>query len=160
MPKEKICLGSFGRVFGVKGEIYFNLYGSPDILQTADSLFLDDGTALVIQHVTLGPDGRYLIKFRGVNSAEQAETLVNKKAYVKGRTGSGDFYTTSELIEMDVVLNGSIVGKVLDLQGTEDAPYLVLDINGKEMRTPFIKEALRIDREAKKVEIISEGYLV
>jgi len=32
---------------------------------------------------------------------------------------------------MDVIVNGQVVGRVLDLQGTDEAPFLLLEINGE-----------------------------
>jgi 16S rRNA processing protein RimM len=160
MPKELICLGRFGKPFGLKGEIYFNLFGSKEILENTKVFFLEDRTKLRVEHLSVGPDGRYVIKFRGFDTPERVQGFVNQKVYVKGRSGSGDIYTTSELLEMSIVVNGEVVGKVLDLQGSEDAPYLVVDLNGKEARVAFTKQALHIDRESKTIQVLSEEYLV
>lgn len=160
MPKDKICLGRFGKVFGLKGEIYFNLYGSEDILRTTSEFYLEDGTLLRLEKVRLGPDGRFVIKLRSYESPEAVEPFVNQKVYVKGRAGQGDTYTTSELLEMEVVVNGQVVGRVLDLQGTDEAPFLLLEINGETRRVPFTKEALSIDRETKIITVTNEEFLV
>jgi len=160
MPKDRICLGRFGKVFGLKGEIYFNLYGSEDILRTTNEFYLEDGTLLRLEKVRLGPDGRFVIKLRNYETPEAVEPFVNQKVYVKGRPGQGDTYTTSELLEMEVVVNGQIVGRVLDLQGTDEAPFLLLEINSEPRRVPFTKEALSIDREKKIVIVTSEEFLV
>jgi len=140
MPKDRICLGRFGKVFGLKGEIYFNLYGSEDILRTTDEFYF--------------PDGRFVVKLLGYDTPESVETFVNQKVYVKGRSGKGDTYTTSELLEMDVIVNGQVVGRVLDLQGTDEAPFLLLE------SAPFTREALSIDRVKKTITVSSEGFLV
>jgi len=72
-----------------------------------------------------------VVKLLGYDTPESVETFVNQKVYVKGRSGKGDTYTTSELLEMDVIVNGQVVGRVLDLQGTDEAPFLLLEINGE-----------------------------
>ncbi|HOK24655.1 MAG TPA: hypothetical protein PLX47_04250 [Coprothermobacter proteolyticus] len=160
MPKDRICLGRFGKVFGLKGEIYFNLYGSEDILRTTDEFYLENGTLLKVERLGVGPDGRFVVKLLGYDTPESVETFVNQKVYVKGRSGKGDTYTTSELLEMDVIVNGQVVGRVLDLQGTDEAPFLLLEINGELRRAPFTREALSIDRVKKTITVSSEGFLV
>jgi len=44
-----------GKVFGLKGEIYFNLYGSEDILRTTDEFYLENGTLLKVEKAWSGP---------------------------------------------------------------------------------------------------------
>jgi len=61
---------------------------------------------------------------------------------------------------MDVIVNGQVVGRVLDLQGTDEAPFLLLEINGELRRAPFTREALSIDRVKKTITVSSEGFLV
>jgi len=47
-----------------------------------------------------------VVKLLGYDTPESVETFVNQKVYVKGRSGKGDTYTTSELLEMDVIVMG------------------------------------------------------
>jgi len=121
---------------------------------------LENGTLLKVEKLGVGPDGRFVVKLLGYDTPESVETFVNQKVYVKGRSGKGDTYTTSELLEMDVIVNGQVVGRVLDLQGTDEAPFLLLEINGELRRAPFTREALSIDRVKKTITVSSEGFLV
>jgi len=79
MPKDRICVGRFGKVFGLKGEMYFNLYGSEDILRTTDEFYLENGTLLKVEKLGVGPDGRFVVKLLGYDTPESVETFVNQK---------------------------------------------------------------------------------
>jgi len=99
MPKDRICLGRFGKVFGLKGEIYFNLYGSEDILRTTDEFYLENGTLLRLKGwewaLMEGSWSNYLAMIHRTS----VETFVNQKVLCKRSFWQSDTYTTSELLE-------------------------------------------------------------
>ncbi|NPV88616.1 hypothetical protein HPY42_03725 [Coprothermobacteraceae bacterium] len=159
MAKEKLLLGQFGKVHGVRGEIYFSLFGTEDILQRAANLYLKDGTSLRILGIRRSSKGRFILKVEGYDTPEDAKALVNQNVYVEAMEGEGDIYTVGELRSMTLVFEGRPIGRILNLEGDE-APYLVVEVDGATRLVPFTRQALRIDRQTRTVELLDEGLMV
>lgn len=108
--------------------------------------------------------GQVVLKFRGVDSINDAETLIACEIQVpcRERAGlEGDTVYVSDLIGCMVYDSGRQIGKVEDVQfGAGEAPLLVIK-GAKEYLVPFAGEYLeKVLLEQKRVEMkLPEGML-
>jgi len=109
--------------------------------------------------------GLVVLKFRGIESISQAETLVGCEIQVPRQERLplqvGQFYV-SELVGCAVFDRGTEVGRIADVQfGSGDAPLLVVKAGKKEHLLPFAEAyLLKVDTEGKRLDMnLPEGML-
>jgi 16S rRNA processing protein RimM len=113
--------------------------------------------------------GMVVLKFAGVGSISDAETLVGRELQIprseRAELGSGEFYV-SDLAGCMVTNSGREIGRIKDVQfGSGEAPLLVIEggvISGnKEYLVPFAAAYIeKIALEQKRVEMkLPEGLL-
>jgi 16S rRNA processing protein RimM len=109
--------------------------------------------------------GLVVLKFRGVDSISQAETLVDCEIQVPRQERfalpAGEVYT-SDLVGCAVFDRGTEVGRITEVQfGSGDAPLLVVKAPKKEHLLPFAEAYLvKIDLDSRRVEMdLPEGML-
>lgn len=108
--------------------------------------------------------GQVVLKFKGVDSIDDAETLVGTEIQVlrSERAGlEGDTVYVSDLIGCAVYDSGRQIGRIEDVQfGAGEAPLLVIQ-GEKEYLVPFAGEYLeKVVLEQKRVEMkLPEGML-
>jgi 16S rRNA processing protein RimM len=109
--------------------------------------------------------GVVVLKFRGVDSISQAETLAGCELQVPTQerlTLPGGEVYVSDLVGCVVLDRGVEVGRITEIQfGGGDAPLLVVKAGKKEHLLPFAEAYLiRIDVEGRRVEMdLPEGML-
>ena len=108
--------------------------------------------------------GMVVLKFAGVDSISDAETLVGSEIQVprseRAILGSDEFYV-SDLIGCTVIDSGREIGRVKDVQfGSGEAPLLVVE-GEKEYLVPFAAAYIqKIALEQKRLEMkLPEGML-
>jgi 16S rRNA processing protein RimM len=108
--------------------------------------------------------GMVVLKFAGVDSISDAETLVGCEIQVprseRAELGEDQFYV-SDLAGCVVTDSGRQIGRVKDVQfGSGEAPLLVIE-GGKELLVPFAAAYIeKIDLEHKQVSMkLPEGML-
>jgi 16S rRNA processing protein RimM len=109
--------------------------------------------------------GMVVLKFRGIESISQAETLVGCEIQVprQERTAlpAGEFYV-SDLVGCAVFDRGAEVGRIAEVQfGSGDAPLLVVKAGKKEHLLPFAEAYLvKVDLEGRRLDMdLPEGML-
>jgi 16S rRNA processing protein RimM len=108
--------------------------------------------------------GLVVLKFAGVDSISDAETLVGCEIQIpasqRAELGSDEFYV-SDLVGCMVTDQGREIGRVKDVQfGSGEAPLLVVE-GEKELLIPFAAAYIeKIDLEQKRVSMrLPEGLL-
>jgi 16S rRNA processing protein RimM len=109
--------------------------------------------------------GLVVLKFQGVDSISQGETLVACEIQVpRGNRfplQSGEVYV-SDLIDCEIFNREAHVGRVADVQfGSGDAPLLVVKSGRKECLIPFAEAFLvSLDLDGKRIEMqLPEGMV-
>ena len=109
--------------------------------------------------------GLVVLKFRGMESISQAETLIGCEIQVPRSErlplAAGEVYV-SDLVGCAVVAGGAEVGKIIEVEfGSGDAPLLVVKAGKKERLLPFASAYLvKVDVEGKRIEMdLPQGML-
>ena len=109
--------------------------------------------------------GLVVLKFRGIDTISEAETLVGCEIQVPRRERlpltAGEVYI-SDLLGCAVFNRGAEVGHIADVQfGFGDAPLLVVRTGAKEHLLPFAEAYLiGVDTDKKRIEMnLPEGML-
>jgi len=179
---EFVTIARVAKTQGRHGEVAATLLTDfPELFETRRKLFALGGAASTKQSVAAEPNRRKLdldehwfhkgmvvLKFAGVDSISDAETLVGSEIQVprseRAALGSDEFYV-SDLIGCTVTDSGReigrVVGRVRDVQfGSGEAPLLVIE-GEKEYLVPFAAAYIeKIALEQKRLEMkLPEGLL-
>ena len=153
-------LGQIVNVKGLKGEVKVNSFTDDNTkFERIPKVFLkrkNDLTEYEIEKVGYNKN-QVIIKFKNVNSVEEAETLRNYYIVVDreifGELPEGVYYI-ADLLGLDVYTeDGTLLGKVDDIfsTGSNDV-YVVKDELGKQKLLPGIDEVIKqIDLESGKI---------
>jgi 16S rRNA processing protein RimM len=125
-----------------------------------------DGSRREVQVEELWPHrDRLVLKFAGVNSISEAETLLGCELQVpleqRARLERGWNYV-SDLVGCTVFDGYREIGRVRDLQfGAGEAPLLVIDAQGRELEIPYAEAYLAdVDLERRQIRMhLPEGML-
>ncbi len=153
-------LGQIVNVKGLKGEVKVNSFTDDNTkFERIPKVFLkrkENLTEYEIEKVGYAKN-QVIIKFKGINTVEEAETLRNSYIVVDreifGELPEGVYYI-ADLIGLDVFTESNeYLGKVDDIfsTGSNDV-YVVKDELGKQKLLPGIDEVIkRIDLESGKI---------
>ena len=153
-------LGQIVNVKGLKGEVKVNSFTDDNTkFERIPKVFLkrkENLTEYEIEKVGYAKN-QVIIKFKGVNTVEEAETLRNSYIVVDreifGELPEGVYYI-ADLIGLDVYTESNeYLGKVDDIfsTGSNDV-YVVKDELGKQKLLPGIDEVIKhIDLESGKI---------
>lgn len=169
MKKEKLEVGQIVNTFGIKG--FVKIYPYVDDIRRFDNLkevyirIKKQESKLEIEEVKYQKN-MVLIKFKGIETVEQAERLRN--AYVKiDRKDAIPLeegqYFIADLIGLEVYLDtGEKLGILDDIfnNGSTDI-YVVKNELGKQFLLPYVDEVIKeIDLENEKIIVhIIEGLI-
>lgn len=79
---EKLCCGKFGKTVGLKGDIRLYLSsGQMDTLDEIESLYLEDGSLLTLEHRQYRADF-IIVRFKDRQSVESVKTLTHQSAFL------------------------------------------------------------------------------
>lgn len=158
---EYLVIGKVVNVHGIKGEIKIYCY-SDDIenLKTLKEIYLEKDNKLTSFEVNkMSSKGNVLIvKLKGINSIEQAETLLESmvKRARNDEELEEDTYYVVDLINCKVItVDGVYIGMVEDVlkHGSADI-YSIKKEDGKTILIPAIKQVIKnIDIKEKKIII-------
>ena len=153
-------LGQIVNVKGLKGEVKVNSFTDDNTkFERIPNVFIKQKGNLkeyCIEKVGYSKN-QVIIKFKGVNTVEEAETLRNAYIVVDreifGELPEGVYYI-ADLLGLDVYTeDGTLLGKVDDIfsTGANDV-YVVKDELGKQRLLPGIDEVIKhIDIESGKI---------
>lgn len=163
-----IATATIGRTFGYGGEVrvYPNNEES-DYLTKLKTIVasLKDGkeTTLAVEYVRA--DGKsVLMKFKGYDSSEEAQTLVGARVMVERKFASplkeGEYYT-ADLIGCTLVSGGEALAMVVSVLDGPQALLLEAERpDSKRFLVPFLYEYTgEVDLEAKTIELLSPWLL-
>ncbi len=156
MEKELLEAGKIINTHALKGEVRIYPYcDSADFLCDVKKLYID-GTAFKVNAARVHK-GQALIKFKGVNSIEEAEALLGKLVYFDKKDVAleeGQFFIDDIIgLTVEDVDTGEIYGKVTDVftTGAND----VFEVTGdRVLLVPKIDQVvLSIDLKEEKILI-------
>jgi 16S rRNA processing protein RimM len=177
---EFVTIARVAKTQGRRGEVAATLLTDfPELFETRRKLFALSGTGAGKTKQSGPPEplrrkldldehwfhkGMVVLKFAGVDSISDAETLVGSEIQVprseRAALGSDEFYV-SDLIGCTVTDSGREIGRVRDVQfGSGEAPLLVIE-GEKEYLVPFAAAYIeKIALEQKRLEMkLPEGLL-
>ncbi len=155
-------LGQIVNVFGIKGFVKLKLF-SEDIEQfyTFKKVYLknkDEIKEITIEEVKYHKN-MMLIKFKGIETVEQAEILRNSFVIMKREDltplEEGQYYFV-DIIGLDVYTDENLLlGKLEDIYNTgSNDIYVVKNEMGKQFLLPGIDEVIKnIDLESKRITV-------
>ena len=164
---KKIPIAKLGKSHGLKGwqKIHF-LTDFPEQFKPG-STFASDKSELIIEKVDLK---KGLVKFKGVDTPEDAKKLTNRMLYTTEEKSREDIklkkdeYFWFDIIGCDVYENGKKLGKVEDIERA-DVDYLIINTDENLLKEGYPKRFLidfkrhvkDVDVENKKIQ--SQGAL-
>jgi len=175
---EFVTIARVSKTQGRNGEVAATLLTDfPELFETRKKLFAlggnatqggTSGTKTMRRKLDLDEHwfhkGMVVLKFAGVDSISDAETLVGSEIQVprseRAMLGSDEFYV-SDLIGCTVTDAGHEIGRVKDVQfGSGEAPLLVIE-GEREYLVPFAAAYIqKIALEQKRLEMkLPEGML-
>lgn len=175
---EFVTIARVVKTQGRHGEVAATLLTDfPELFETRRKLFALGGVASIKQSGATEPGRRKLeldehwfhkgmvvLKFAGVDSISDAETLVGSEIQIprseRAALGSDEFYV-SDLIGCTVTDSGREIGRIKDVQfGSGEAPLLVIE-GEKEYLVPFAAAYIeKIALEQKRLEMkLPKGLL-
>ncbi|MGB8132423.1 MAG: ribosome maturation factor RimM [Candidatus Angelobacter sp.] len=175
---EFVTIARVAKTQGRHGEVAATLLTDfPELFETRRKLFAlgesgkgDQGGAAQPNRRKLELDehwfhkGTVVLKFAGVDSISDAETLVGSEIQIprseRAALGNDEFYV-SDLIGCTVTDSGREIGRIKDVQfGSGEAPLLVIE-GQKEYLVPFAAAYIeKIALEQKRLEMkLPEGML-
>ena len=155
----KILLALIGAPHGIKGEVRVKPLGDPEMVDQYGKLETANGQVLKITRMRL-QKGMAIVKFQGVNTRSEAETLNGQELYVDRsklpEPEEEEFYI-SDLIGMHIQIDGKPAGTIKDVSNFGAGDLLEIEsASGKATYyLPFTKEVVPdIDFEAGAVTVI------
>jgi 16S rRNA processing protein RimM len=175
---EFVTIARVAKTQGRHGEVAATLLTDfPELFETRRKLFALGDSGRAVQGDAVDPDRRKLeleehwfhkgmvvLKFAGVDSISDAETLVGSEIQIprseRAALGGDEFYV-SDLVGCTVSDCGREIGRIKDVQfGSGEAPLLVIQ-GEKEYLVPFAAAYIeKIALEQKRLEMkLPEGLL-
>jgi len=160
---NKIPIAKIGKSYGIKGWQKLHLLTDfPDQFKK-DKTFPSDKTDLTIEKIDLK---RGLVKFKGVDTPEDAKKLTNRMLYTTEEQTKEDIklkeneYFWFDIIGCDVYEDGELLGRVKEIERANEADYLVINTNPELIEKKYPKRFLidfkrhvkDVDVENKKIE--------
>jgi 16S rRNA processing protein RimM len=154
--KNKIPIAKIGKTYGIKGWQKIHLLTDFPEQFKPNTTFESDKINLTIEKIDLK---RKLVKFKGINTPEDAKKLTNRLLYTtKEQTKENIKLKENEYFWFDIIgckieENNQTLGKVIDIQRV-DVDYLVIQTDKKFVEIGYPKRFL-IDfkRHIKDVDI-------
>ena len=156
--RDFFYLGKIVKTHGLSGELSGNIDSDNPLSYTIlKAVFFDLKEGIIpfpIEKINVEKNGYAIIKFKNVDSIEQARKLVNKSMYLPLSflpvlTGKNFYF--HEIIGFDVMdsLKGNI-GKITDVLDNPAQPIFQINFENKEILVPAHDNIIeRIDRENK-----------
>ncbi len=169
MAETLLRIGIITSTHGIKGEVkIFPTTDNPERFKKVKEVNIsDNGKDTVLEVESAKVFKQYaIVKFKTINSIEEAQLLRQKELYVKREHAQKllkDEYYIADLIGMEVILeDGTNFGVLKDVleTGANDV-YIIETGDKKEILLPAIKECiLNIDVDNNKMKVhILEGLL-
>lgn len=165
---EYYNIGKFVTSFGLKGEIVLkHTLGKKTSLKGLSALFTEEKKESFlpwfIESTKIKNEEEIYIKLEGVNTREQAVKLTQKQVWLP----EADFKKFSSrsspisFLGYEIVENGTVLGKILEVIEQPHQVLCRIDLNGKEALIPLHEETIvRVDKKKAQVVVdLPEGLL-
>lgn len=150
-----IRFGKIVNVHGLKGDVKIltNSDFANERLQKKGVLYLEDQTALTIENARLSKT-TWIVKFAEISRVEDAQQYKNKGLFVEAMDDlDEDEFYYSDLIGMELVADGQVVGSVGDVVEVGSGHNLVCR-GAHNFQIPFIHTFVGdIDFDARTIQI-------
>ena len=170
MHKEDcFYLGKIVKKHSFRGEVVIKLdTDEPELYGNLESVFVDLGNNLVpffIEKSSLSKGTMLRLKFEGIDSEEDAESIVRAGIYLPLDLLpklSGDQFYYHEIIGFTIKDQSfGLVGTIKEVNDTSAQPLFVVDREGKQILIPMIDDFIeKIDRENKIVNVMTPKGLI
>jgi len=160
---NKIPIAKIGKTYGIKGWQKIHLLTDfPEQFQP-NTTFESDKTSLTVEKIDLK---RGLVKFKGVDTPEDAKKLTNRMLYTTEEATKKNIklkkneYFWFDIIGCNVYEDGELLGRVKEIERANEADYLVINTNPdliekkypKRFLIDFKRHVKDVDVENKKIE--------
>ncbi|GAB6074135.1 ribosome maturation factor RimM [Nautilia lithotrophica] len=160
---NKIPIAKIGKSYGIKGWQKIHLLTDFPEQFKSGKTFPSDKIDLTIEKIDLK---RGLVKFKGIDTPEDAKKLTNRMLYTTKEQTKEDIklkeneYFWFDIIGCEVYEEGELLGRVKEIERANEADYLVINTNPELIEKKYPKRFLidfkrhvkDVDVENKKIE--------
>lgn len=144
---DRIYLGKILKPHGLRGEVKYQPFGSPnELLEWVGPIHIDDSERLLTIEWIRGSDKNPILKFIDVASREQSEAIQGAVLWVEpGALPELDdgFVYESDILHCQVFDEaGNALGRVEEILETGEHDVIVIRGQGKETMLPLHEETL------------------
>jgi 16S rRNA processing protein RimM len=167
--KDSIYIGQIAKLHGYKGGVSLFLdVTHPEEYMDMESFFIEiDGilTPFFVESFKLKNKGFVAVKFQGVDSEQEARSLLKKKVFIPEselkELDESNFYDHEVIgYEVDDVVKGGI-GKVTAIADLKQNPLLVIEFKDKEILLPIFEGLIvKVDRKLKRLKVKAPDGLI
>ncbi|MEO1928401.1 MAG: ribosome maturation factor RimM [Nautiliaceae bacterium] len=168
---NKIPIAKLGKSHGIKGWQKIHLLTDFPEQFKPNTTFSSDKIDLTIEKIDLK---RGLVKFKGVDTPEDAKKLTNRMLYTTEEETKEniklkkDEYFWFDIIGCDVYENEKLLGKVKEIERANETDYLIINTDEKLIKEGYPKRFLidfkrnvdKVDVENKKITAIGAKELL
>ena len=147
MKKEFIDIGEIINTHGLRGEVkVYPRCDYPEFFEEIPGLYLKSETYLKITGVKYHKN-TVILKFRGINTVEEAEKLRGEVVYVE-KSIFDDLpdgtYLIADIIGLEVFEDDTSYGKITDcIQTGSNDVYIVEDESKNQILIPALKDVIK-----------------
>jgi 16S rRNA processing protein RimM len=165
---EYFNIGKLVTTFGLKGELVLkHTLGKKTSLKGLTALFVEEKKESFlpwfIESTKIKNEEEIYIKLEGINTREQATRLTQKQVWLP----EADFKKFSSksspisFLGYEIVENGAVLGKILEVIEQPHQVLCRIDLNGKEALIPLHEETIvKVDKKKGQVVVdLPEGLL-
>ncbi len=167
--KDSIYIGQIAKLHGYKGGVSLFLdVTHPEEYIDTETFFVDvEGilTPFFIESFKLKNKGFAAVKFQGVDTEQNARSLIKKKVYLPEtelkELDQSSFYDHEVIgYSIEDIVKGPI-GKVTGVADLKLNPLLIIDFNGKEILLPLFDGLIvNVDRESNQLKVNAPEGLI
>ena len=167
--KDSVYIGQIAKLHGYKGGVSLFLdVTHPEEYMDMESFFIEiDGilTPFFVESFKLKNKGFAAVKFQGVDSEQEARSLLKKKVFIPEtelrELGESNFYDHEVIgYEVEDVVKGEI-GKVTAIADLKQNPLLVIEFKDKEILLPIFDGLIvKVDRKLKRLKVKAPDGLI
>lgn len=167
--KDSIYIGQIAKLHGYKGGVSLFLdVTHPEEYMDMESFFIEiDGilTPFFVESFKLKNKGFAAVKFQGVDSEQEARSLLKKKVFIPEselkELDESNFYDHEVIgYEVEDVVKGGI-GKVTAIADLKQNPLLVIEFKDKEILLPIFEGLIvKVDRKLKRLKVKAPDGLI
>ncbi len=161
--EDMVIAGKIHGTHGVRGDLKIEIF--PPKFKLPEKIYIKDKEGNFKElEVEVYSKKKGLVKFKGYDDIDKAKKVKHHYFYVdtsKLPKLDNDTFYEYQLLDMDVVFNDKVIGRVIKVDDRLPTAYLVIKcIDDKIRHLPFIKEFIKdVDLENKRITVtLPEGW--